>query len=55
MRHELAVIDGPDIDLVDSMDAWGDDGQTCRCVLSDGPITLAGRMRGRGEKVSWPA
>ena len=48
MRYEMAVIDGPDIDL-EGMDAWGNDGQTCRCVLSVGSIVMAGSVRAVDE------
>lgn len=46
MRYEMAVIDGPTVDLFHSMDAWGDDGRTCRCVLSVGPSVNGGKVEG---------
>ncbi|TVY24701.1 hypothetical protein LHYA1_G006740 [Lachnellula hyalina] len=38
----MPVIDRPDIDL-EGMDAWGDNDQTCRCLLSVGPFMMTGR------------
>lgn len=51
MLHEMAVIDGPSIDLTDSVDAWGNkDGQTCRCVLSVGPSVGGGKVEGPSRR-----
>jgi hypothetical protein len=43
IRYEMAVIDGPYVDLFHSMGAWGGDGQTCRCVLS---VANGGKVEG---------